>query len=43
MAETYPILVCYYSLRQNQHQIDLTGYDFWVDVKDFCLLIILQP
>jgi hypothetical protein len=34
MAETYPILICYYSLRQNQHQIDLIGYNSWVEMED---------
>ena len=42
MAETYSILVCSYSLRQNQYQIDLTSYNSQVDVQYFCPLVILQ-
>jgi hypothetical protein len=41
MAETYPILVCYYSPRQNQHQIDLTGYNFWVERADCNVGIVI--
>jgi hypothetical protein len=41
MAETYPILVCYYSLRQNQYQIDLTGCNFWVEIADCNVGIVI--
>jgi hypothetical protein len=40
MAETYPILVFSETLRQNQYQIDLTGYHSQINVKYFRPLVI---